>query len=43
MGTSRKYKSHDNCCRRCGKVVEYMTRIEQDDHEEECLKQTKLP
>lgn len=42
MGTSRKYKNKDNLCRRCGKIVEYMTRLEQDAHEKECLQQTKL-
>lgn len=42
MGTSRKYKDRDNTCTRCGKIVEYMTRLEQDEHEVECRKQTKL-
>jgi ribosomal protein L37E len=42
MATTRKNKSHDNTCRRCGKIVEYMTRLEQDDHEKECIKQQKL-
>ena len=42
MGTSRKYKSHDNVCTRCGTNVERMSRIEQDTHEQECVKQRKL-
>lgn len=40
MGTSKKYKSH--WCSRCGLQVDSMTRLEQDSHEIECLKQEKL-
>ena len=42
MGTQRKWKDHDECCTRCGTNVERMSRVEQDIHEEECLKQKKL-
>ena len=42
MGTSRKYKTKDNTCLRCGANVEHMKREEQDEHEKECLKQKKL-
>ena len=42
MGTSRKYKSEDNRCLRCGTNVERMKREEQDAHEIECKKQKKL-
>ena len=41
MGTSKRFKS-ENRCTRCGKDVMNMTRLEQDDHEKECLKQKKL-
>jgi len=42
MGTSRKYKTEDNTCQKCGTNVENMTRIQQDKHEKECRSQTKL-
>ena len=42
MGTSRRYKDRDNVCLKCGKSVEGLTRLEQDSHEKECKKQTKL-
>ena len=42
MGTSRKWKIEDNICTHCLKNVEGMTRIEQDEHEKECVKQRKL-
>lgn len=42
MGTSRRYRSEDYSCSRCGKSVENMNREEQDQHEIECKKQEKL-
>jgi len=40
MGTSNRWK--DNHCTRCGKDVSHLTRIEQDAHEVECLKQKRI-
>jgi len=40
MGTSRRWKN--NNCTRCGHDVSGLTRIQQDEHEVECLKQLKL-
>ncbi len=42
MGTSRRWRTEDIICQRCGKSVENMTRLQQDRHEKECKKQTKL-
>ena len=32
----------DTVCTRCGKLLNNIDRIKQDEHEVECLKQTKL-
>jgi len=40
MGTSAKFKKH--WCSKCFKNVDKMTREQQDLHEIECAKQTKL-
>ena len=42
MGTSRKYRTEDYKCPKCGTNIESMDRLEQDAHEIECRKQTKL-
>ena len=42
MGVSRKYRDSDYICERCKKNIEGMNRIQQDEHEIECVKQKKL-
>jgi len=42
MASRRKWRAEDFECQRCGKNVENMTRIQQDEHEKECIKQKKL-
>jgi len=40
MATSPKFRKH--FCSRCFIPVDKMTRLEQDQHEKECLMQQKL-
>lgn len=42
MASSRKWRTKDNICERCGTNVENMTRMQQDEHEVECKRQMKL-
>jgi len=42
MASSRKWRTEDFKCQKCGMNVENMTRIQQDEHEEECKRQMKL-
>jgi len=42
MASKRKWRSNDNICSNCLQSVENLSRLEQDAHEVECVKQAKL-